>query len=68
MTINQAIDKVLGQRTATAIVNDQGMHWAAVAAMAACKVSHGPEVKAAIQEYFADLKKENEAALGGDPQ
>lgn len=60
MNIHQAIDRVLGKKLGTAIVNDQGLHWAALAAMADCKVSHGPEVVEAIRAYFADLKRANE--------
>lgn len=56
MTIHQAIDHVLGRQLANAIVNDQGLHWAALAAMADCRISHGLEVKNAIADYFADLK------------
>jgi hypothetical protein len=58
MTIHQAIDRILGEPLATAIANDQGLHWAVIAAMADCKVSHGPEVKQAIDDYLADLKRE----------
>lgn len=58
MTIHQAIDRVLGKSLATAIINDQGLHWAAIAAMTECRVSHGPEVKQAISAYFDELKAE----------
>lgn len=52
MTIHQAIDRILGRELANSIVNDMGLHWAVVAAMAECRVSHGPEVKTAISNYL----------------
>lgn len=61
MNIHQAINRVLGERAATAIVNDQGLHWAALAAMAGCLVRHGPETKEAIVDYFNELKAEQES-------
>lgn len=61
MNIREAVDRVLGQKLAASIIADQGMHWAVIAAMTECKVSHGPAVKAAIVAYNAELKRENEA-------
>lgn len=60
MNIREACDKILGPRLAAAITKDQGLHWCALAAMADCKVSHGPAVKAAIDAYFAALKAETD--------
>lgn len=59
MNIREACDIVLGKKLSAAITTDQGMHWCALAAMADCKVSHGPLVKAAISAYFAELRRTN---------
>jgi hypothetical protein len=58
MQINQAVNRVLGERAATAIINDNGMHWAVVAAMAACTVGHGPEVRNTLKDYVTEMKTE----------
>lgn len=65
MNIREACDRVLGASLTRSIVADQGMHWAVIAAMAECKVSHGPTVKAAIDLYLAELKRENAAREDG---
>lgn len=65
MKIHQAINRVLGERAATAIINDLGLHWAALAAMSACQIRHGPEVVATIRNYFDDLR-EKQAMIDQD--
>lgn len=56
MNIETAVAHVLGDKLANAIILDQGIHWAVVAAMAACKISHGPKVKAAIDQWVTEQK------------
>lgn len=59
MNIREACERVMGRELASDIIKDMGVSWCALAAMADCKVSHGPEVKAAISAYFAELKRQN---------
>lgn len=61
MNIREACDHVLGAKASRRIIADMGLHWAAVAAMAGCMESDGPECAAAIRAYFAELKRENAA-------
>jgi hypothetical protein len=61
MDIREAVERVLGRKLAASIISDQGMHWAVMAAMAECKVSHGAAVKAAIVAYNAQLKRKTES-------
>lgn len=62
MNIREACECVLGRELSADMIADVGMHWTALAAMADCKVSHGPAVKAAISAYFAELRAKNAGA------
>lgn len=68
MNIREACDRILGSKLAAAIIADQGLHWAVVAAMCDCRVSHGPAVKAAIDAYNAELKRLGEGGKVGSFQ
>lgn len=48
---------VLGSDAAGRIIEDQGLRWAVVAAMAACMKSHGSEVKIAIDDFNNAIQK-----------
>ena len=58
MNIREACEHIMGRDLAASMIKDMGVHWCALAAMADCKVSHGPECKAAISAYFAELRAE----------
>lgn len=57
MNIREACDRVLGKELAASITDDMGLRWAVVAAIADCKVSHGPAVKAAFDAYLAEARR-----------
>ena len=59
MKIREACDRVLGKELAASIISDKGINWCVVAAMTECKLSHGPEVKAAINAHNAELSLRN---------
>jgi hypothetical protein len=68
MTPNQAIDRVLGKSLADNIRNSQGDHWALIAAMTECKVSHGADVKSALNDGLDGLKTSNANAMRANVQ
>lgn len=51
MTIDEACRSILGERLAGAIINDQGIHWAVVAAMAQAQVTDDRRALAAIRKW-----------------
>lgn len=67
MDVIEACDLVLGKPLAKALTDNMGFHWTFAAAMADCKVSHGPEVKAALVRYLAITETENTSANQGGP-
>jgi hypothetical protein len=56
MGIEEACRVVLGNKLAGSIINSQGLHWAIVAAIADCRVSHGPKVKATFDRWLAEQR------------
>jgi hypothetical protein len=54
MSIEQACAAILGTEAAGAILRDQGVRWAVVAAMAVAKRSDDPDALDAINRYRAD--------------
>lgn len=57
MSIEEACRVILGNKLAAAIIDDQGVHWAVVAAMA--KAVNGDDQRAlkAIREWTAEQKR-----------
>jgi len=51
MTIEQALFSILGDEAAHAIIADQGIHWAVVAAMAVATTADDPRAIKAIREW-----------------
>lgn len=56
MTIEEACHSILGGEVAHAIITEQSLEWAIVAAMAAARTSHPPEAIAAIKLHIARAK------------
>lgn len=52
MTIEQACAAVLGKNAAEAIIDDQGLAWCAVAAIAAAKTSDPEPALKALRGYL----------------
>lgn len=61
MNVREACDRVLGKELSASITDDMGLHWTVVAAIADCKVSHGPAVKATFDAYLAAARRESYA-------
>ena len=57
MTIHEAVHAILGDRLAHAIIADQGIHWAVVAAMAQATTDDDPRALAAINAWRAEQKR-----------
>lgn len=51
MTIQEACKKILGDDIGQSIIDEQGIHWAVVAAMTEARRSDDPEALSAITEY-----------------
>lgn len=56
MDINEACRKILGGKTAVAIIADQGLHWAVVAAMAAATTDDDAEAIRTLREHVQNEK------------
>lgn len=56
MNIREAVSAIIGDKAARAIIADQGLHWAVIAAMAAAKTSDDPRAIAAIRAWNAEQK------------
>ena len=56
MNIREACASIMGEKLARAIIADQGIHWAVVAAMAEAKTSDDPAAIAAIDAWNAQQK------------
>lgn len=57
MTLDDACRSVLGRAAADAIIADRGLHWAAVAAIAAAKNFHDPYAIAALSAHLKSVKE-----------
>jgi hypothetical protein len=53
MNIREACASIMGEKLALAIIADQGIHWAVVAAMAEATTDDDPAAIAAIDEWNA---------------
>lgn len=51
MSIEQACRIILGNKLAAAIIADQGIHWAVVAAMAQAKTNDDPRALQSIRDW-----------------
>lgn len=60
MNIREAVASIIGESLASAIIADQGIHWAVVAAMAEATTSDDPKAIAAINTWRAQQKQEAE--------
>ena len=60
MTPSDACRQILGCKTADAIIADQGVHWAVVAAMAAATTRHDLTAVEALREYVSIEKGKDE--------
>jgi hypothetical protein len=56
VTIEEASRVVPGNKLAEAIIADQGVHWAVVAAMCEAKTNHDPRALKAIRDWNAQRK------------
>ena len=56
VNIREAIASIIGERLAAAIIADQGIHWAVVAAMAEAETSDDPNALAAINAWRVEQK------------
>ena len=56
MNIREACTSIMGEKLARAVIADQGIHWAVVAAMAEAKISDDPAAIAAIDAWNAQQK------------
>lgn len=61
MTIEQACRIILGNKLAAAIIEEQGIHWAVVAAMTDARTSDDPRALAAIRKWNDDQKAADSA-------
>lgn len=57
LSIEQACRIILGNKIAAAIIADQGVHWAVVAAMCEAKTNHDPRGLLAIRDWNAEQKR-----------
>jgi hypothetical protein len=57
MNTEEACRIILGNKLADSIIKSQCLHWAIVAAIADCKVGHGPNVKAALDAWLTDQRQ-----------
>ncbi len=57
MNIEEACRVILGNKLAAAIIADQGVHWAVVAAMTEAKTNHDPRALKAIRDWNAEQKR-----------
>lgn len=57
MNIREAVSRVIGWKLADAIIADQGMHWAVVAAMVEAKTPRHDRECAVIRAWQAEQKK-----------
>ncbi len=57
MTIEQACRNILGRTVANAIIEDQGIHWAVVAAMDKAITADDPLSIAKIRAWNAEQKQ-----------
>jgi hypothetical protein len=56
MSIEEACRIILGNKIAAAIIKDQGVHWAVVAAMCEAKTNHDPRALKAIRDWNSAQK------------
>lgn len=56
MSIEDACRIILGNKIAAAIIADQGIHWAVVAAMTEAKTNHDPRALQAIRDWNGEQK------------
>ena len=62
MNIREAVSNIIGGRVCDAIVADQGMHWAVIAAMTEARTPTHDRECAVINAYLAELKHEQKSA------
>lgn len=63
MTLEDACRSILGRAAADAIISDQGLNWAAVAAMAAARNSHDSRALKRLDEHLAECRRANATAF-----
>jgi hypothetical protein len=59
LSIEQACRVILGNKLAESIIEEQGVHWAVVAATMEARTSDDPRALAAIRKWRADAKAES---------
>jgi len=60
MNIREACSSIIGDDLARSIIDDMGIHWAVVAAMAEAKTSADPAALAAIDAWRAQQKHDEQ--------
>lgn len=58
MTLDQALESVLGRDAARSMTRDMGRHWTIVAALAAAKTSDDPRAIAALDKHIGRAPRE----------
>jgi hypothetical protein len=56
MTTEEAVNHILGEKLASAITEDLGLHWTVITAMCKATTDHNPDAIAAIRLYNEALK------------
>lgn len=57
MTLEQACQTILGKEAADAIIADQGLRWAATAAVAAARTSDPQPALVVLRDYLNEIKR-----------
>lgn len=57
MNIREACEDIMGEKLASSIIADMGIHWCIVAAMADERNAKKPRACAVIRDYLAEQKK-----------
>ena len=56
MDIREAIEDIMGERLASSIIADMGIHWAVIGAMCDPRANDRPTAVRAIREWQAEQK------------
>lgn len=57
MDIREACEDIMGERLASSIIANMGMHWCVVAAMADPRSDNRPRARTVIRQWLAEQKR-----------
>lgn len=65
MNIREACEDIMGEKLASSIIDDMGIHWCVVTAMADSNHVNRPRACAAIRAHLAEQKRQSSSEGGG---